>query len=252
MRRTDFIMGMPVVIDIPGLQNESIIQEAFNELKKVDEQFSPFKPDSELSRFKRGELSAETVSIGMKAVMKACLEAERYTGGFFSARYSGEFDPSGFVKGWAVGEVKNRLLEKGFSTFCISAGGDVVTKSSGDKTWRIGIQHPKKKSKVLGTVLAKNLAIATSGSYARGRHIINPKTKKPATFFLSLTVAGPNITKADVFATTAMAMGVDGLGFIDKHRGFEVLAVDKDGKIYLSGGMARLLESNLTITGEVV
>lgn len=245
-------MGMPVVIDIPGLKDETVITEAFDELKKVDGQFSPFKPESELSRFKRGELPADKVSIGMKAVMKACLEAERYTDGYFSARYDGEFDPSGFVKGWAIDEVKKSLLEKGCRTFCISAGGDMVAKSAGDKIWRIGIQHPKKKSKVLGTVLAKNLAVATSGTYARGRHIINPKTKKPATFFLSLTVAGPSIIKADVFATTAMAMGTRGLKFIDKHRSYEVLAVGKDGRVYLSGGMARLLDSDLTITGEVV
>lgn len=252
MRRTAFIMGTAVVIDVPGLKDEEVIEASFKQLRDVDEQFSPFKKTSELYRFNQRRLTPGNVSIGMKAIMKACLEAERYTDGFFSARYGYEFDPSGYVKGWAIGEVKLSLLKQGYKTFCISAGGDMAARSGGKKTWRIGILNPRKKNETLGTIVAKNIAVATSGSYERGKHIINPKTGKPADDFLSLTVAGPDIIKADVLATATFAMGKSGLIFIDKQRDYEVLAVDQKGEIYLSGGMAAMLEGELTITGKIV
>lgn len=249
---TDFIMGMPVVIDIPGLKNDQVIEKAFDNLRRIDEQFSPFKPDSELMRFRRKEVPADKVSIGMKNVMKACLEAERYTNGYFSARYGGEFDPSGYVKGWAIAEAKLLLFELGYRTFSISAGGDITTRSSGEKVWRIGVQHPKKKNALMGKIFGKNMGIATSGNYEKGTHIINPHTGKGAQELLSLTVVGPDIVKADVLATAAFAMGLSGLQFIDKQLDYEVLAVDKTGRIYLSGGMANMLEGELSITGEVI
>jgi thiamine biosynthesis lipoprotein len=252
MRKTDFIMGTAVVIDIPGLKDGKIIDAAFAQLRAVDEQFSPYKKTSELYQFNKKRLTPGNVSIGMKDVMKVCLGAENFTGGYFSARYGDEFDPSGYVKGWAVSEVKFSLLNQGFKTFCVSAGGDMTAKSAGTKVWRIGIQHPLKKNEVLGTIIGKNIAVATSGSTERGHHVINPKTGQPARDFLSLTVAGPDIVKADVMATAAFAMGMPGLDFVDKQREYEVLAVDPKGKIYLSGGMANMLESDLTITGEVV
>lgn len=252
MRRTSFIMGMPVVIDVPRLRREALIELAFSNLRVVDEQFSPFKPKSELSRFRRGELGPENLSIGMKAIMKACLEAEKATGGYFSARYSDQFDPTGYVKGWALSEVKRMFQQRGLKTFCISAGGDITARSVGRKTWRIGIQNPKKPKTILAAIVARNISVATSGNYEKGHHIINPLTGKAPHELLSLTVAGADIIKADVLATTAFAMGKAGLKFIDNIRGYEVFAVDKGGTIFMSGGMASLIEGDLTITGKVV
>jgi thiamine biosynthesis lipoprotein len=242
VRRHAIIMGMPVTLDIPSSHDQSIFIEVFKELKLVDQQFSPFKKNSELSLFNAGLIPPDHLSIGMKAVMKACLEAEVMTDGYFSARYAKKFDPTGYVKGWAVAESSRKLEERGIGTFSLSAGGDVHTKSDSAKVCQIGIQDPRDKKSIIGKISGKNLAIATSGNYERGNHIINPKSGKPAHELLSLTVVGPNIIKADILATAAYAMGAEGLKFIDdKQPDYEVLAVDSKGTVMLSGGMRDLL-----------
>lgn len=238
-------MGMPVVLDIPGCDSEAILLSVFKQLKQLDEQFSTYKPNSELSRFRRGELKPDLVSIGMKDTMKACLEWEKKTGGYFSARYGEGFDPSGYIKGWAIAEAGKSLKRLGFETFCISVGGDILASSSGSKVWNIAIQNPEHKSKVLAVIRAQNLAVATSGNYERGNHIINPKSGIPADFFTSLTVIGPDIVTADVYATAAYAMEKIGLKFVDAQPGYEILAVGKNRNIYMSSGMKALLEGQL-------
>ena len=235
-------MGMPVALDIPGTSDINIFKRVFKELHLIDEQFSPFIEHSELSRFRRGELSPEELSIGMKDVMKACLEAEAMTNGYFSARYSKDFDPTGYIKGWAIAEASRKLLKAGIGTFSLSVGGDVNAYSNSEKTWKIGILDPQNKKSIIGKIVGQNLAIATSGNYERGNHIINPKTGRPARELLSLTVEGPDIIKADILATAAYAMGKAGLKFIDdKQPGYEVLAIDRKGEVFLSGGMRNLL-----------
>jgi thiamine biosynthesis lipoprotein len=230
-------MGMPISLDIPGCNDAEIFASVFKELQIVDEQFSPYKPDSELSKFNRGELSQEEVSIGMQTVMKACLEWESKTSGYFSARYDGGFEPSGYVKGWAIHEAGNSLKKLGYETFCLGAGGDILAASRGEKVWKLGIQHPEHKSQILGSIPAQNIGVATSGTYERGNHIINPKTGKPAITFVSLTVIGPDIIIADVLATAAFAMGKKGLEFVDSWPGYEILAVDKERTVYMSTGI---------------
>ena len=90
------------------------------------------------------------------------------------------FDPSGYVKGWTVKRAGQKLKKLGHRTFCVSAGGDILAASSGKKTWKIGIQNPIDSQKILNVLSISNGAVATSGTYERGAHIINPKTGNPA------------------------------------------------------------------------
>ncbi len=245
-------MGTAVVIDIPGLKDDKIIELAFQQLRQIDERFSPYKKTSELYRFNQGLIAAGRVSSDMKAVMKACLDAEIHTNGYFSAKYSGIFDPSGYVKGWAVDRVRRSILDQGLNTFCISAGGDIVASSNGEKTWRIGILNPLKKTEAIGNISTTSLSLATSGNYERGNHIVNPVTGSAPGDFVSVSIAGPDIIEADVLATAVFAMGKNGLDFIDKQEGYEVLAIDSRGRFYSSAEMETMLEQGLTITGKVV
>jgi len=56
-------------------------------------------------------------------------------------------------------------------------------------------------------VEAIDLAIATSGAYARGDHVRNPHTGRPPAGVLSVTIVGPELATADAYATAAFAMG---------------------------------------------
>jgi thiamine biosynthesis lipoprotein len=84
-----------------------------------------------------------------------------------------------------------------------------------------------------------NGAVATSGTYERGAHIINPKTRKPPSKFLSVTVTGPEIINADIFATAVFA--ADDLTMIGERKDYEALAIGIDGSVNMTRGMKKLL-----------
>src|SRR5581483_12512347 len=99
------------------------------------------------------------------------------------------------------------LKEHGDTAFCLAAGGDVLATSAGRKKWSIGIQDPLNKRAILNKLSISDGAVATSGAYERGSHIINPKTGRPAHKYLSVTITGPDIVVADVLATSIFAGG---------------------------------------------
>ena len=219
-------MGTAVTIDVPNLKNGSVIEAAFARLRGIDRQFSPYKKDSELSRYNRGELNEQTLSQEMKHILHACRRAEEKTDGYFSAWYGDGCDPSGYVKGWGIAEAEKVLESDGYKTYCVYIGGDILARSDGKKIWKIGIQDPRDKQKTLNKLSISNGAVATSGTYERGRHIINPLTKKPADELLSITVVGPDIITADILATAAFAMGKKGIDFIKKQKGYRAIVIN--------------------------
>ena len=227
MRKVAQIMGMPISIDIPQCSDGAVFTAAFDRLREIDERFSTYKPESEVSRFSRGEIDENDLSGELKTVIKACQEASDRTDGYFSAWAAGVFDPSGYVKGWAIAEAGKVIEEEGYQTYCIGAGGDILARSDGDKKWNIGIQDPKDKSKILNTLSISSGAVCTSGSYERGAHLINPKTSQPASELLSVTVIGPDVIWADILATSVFVMGKKGIKFMDaqSNKGYRLSAV---------------------------
>jgi thiamine biosynthesis lipoprotein len=216
-------MGMAISVDIPGCGNEQVFKDVFKRLNDIDKRFSPYKKESELSRFQKKQLSQKELSKEFKQVIGACKEAEKQTGGYFSAYFSGRFDPTGYVKGWAIAQAEGVIESKGFKTYCIGAGGDILARSTSEKIWNIGIQDPEDNNKILKLLSIKNGAVATSGKYERGEHIINPKTKKPATGYISLSVIGPDIITADILATAAFAAG--NLKLIENEPAYKAVAL---------------------------
>ncbi len=241
MRLVHMVMGMGLSIDIPACNDESVFIAVFERFDQIDKRFSPYKEDSELSRYRSGKIEEKDLSSEMKKIMRACKVAEKPTDGYFSAWYDGQFDPTGYVKGWAINEGAKIIKKAGFKTYCLGAGGDILAGSDGAKIWRIGLQDPSNKNYLTSQVILKNGAVATSGNYERGRHITNPKTGKTADSLASVSVVGPDIINADVLATAAFVVGIDSISFINKHPGYEVLAVDKKGSLTISAGMSKLL-----------
>jgi thiamine biosynthesis lipoprotein len=246
MRAVEHIMGMPITLDIPDTDDEIIFNKAFDKFRKIDSRFSPYKDDSELSRFLRGEIAQEKLSAEFKKIMAACIEAEKETDGYFSAYFSGKFNPTGYVKGYAIAEAGKVIEKNGFKTYCISAGGDVVARSVSDKIWNIGIQDPDNKLKIIGNISDRNFAVATSGHYERGKHIINPKTGEFADELVSVSVVGPDIIKADILATAIFAGGKSGLDLADEIKDYETLVIDNSDGFSVSSGMVSVLNAGIS------
>ncbi|HEY1421292.1 MAG TPA: FAD:protein FMN transferase [Candidatus Dormibacteraeota bacterium] len=231
VRRVEDVMGMPVTVHVADpLVTAAALGEVFDDFALLDRVFSPFRPDSAVSRINRGELSPDGGGTLVQLVLQLCRMHEAATDGYFSAWAGGRLDPSGLVKGWAIDRACSILERHGHANFFVDAGGDVQTRglSEHGEPWRIGIRHPVQRDKVVRVVLASGRAVATSGIYEKGDHILDPHTGVPPSGLLSLTVTGPDILQADVFATAAFAMGHVGLDFIEGLPGYEAFAIDRD------------------------
>jgi thiamine biosynthesis lipoprotein len=200
--------------------------------------------ESAVSRINRGELRLEDAGQLVNQAVHLCRLYERATGGYFSAWFDGRFDPSGLVKGWAIDRACSILDGYGYGDYFVDAGGDVQTRGRNPEgsPWRVGIRHPIERDKVARVVLASGLAVATSGTYEKGRHIFDPHNGKPANAWLSFTVVGPDILQADVYATACFAMGIAGLDFVSRVAGYEAYAIDHQLRASYTTGFDALCE----------
>ena len=241
IRRVEQVMGMPIVIDLRAEDADAdLLDAAFDEFRAVDARFSTYRDDSEIMRINRGELAAADAHSDVREIIERCEQLRAETRGFFDmhAACASSIEPSGLVKGWSVDRVASILDAAGARDYAVNAGGDVRVRGRGipDDCWRVGIQHPTMRDKLAKVVVANDLAIATSGAYARGNHVLDPHTRQPPGGVLSVTITGPDLATADAYATAAFAMGVQGPPWTARLRDYEAMTILADGRVLSTPG----------------
>jgi thiamine biosynthesis lipoprotein len=233
--RVEQIMGMPIVVEVRDEDvDATALDELFEWLRWVYTTFSTYKEGSEISRLARGELALADACAEVRDVLTRCDELRLETRGYFDARVGGILDPSGLVKGWSIDRAASILDEAGLRNFAVNAGGDMRLRGG---PWRIGIQHPRERDSVAAVVEATDLAVATSGGYVRGDHVLNPYTRRPPTGILSVTVVGDELATADAYATAAFAMGGEAAShWVVRLRGYEAMIILEDDVVLAPGG----------------
>ena len=112
----------------------------------------------------------------------------------------------------------------------------------------VGIRDPRQEGKVIARIPLVDAALSTSGDYerffeadgVRYHHILSPSTGKSASAVRSVTVIGPNATRTDGLSKTIFVLGIkEGMRVLDALGDVDVIAIDKDEKIYYSKGLAR-------------
>jgi thiamine biosynthesis lipoprotein len=241
MKATWMIMGMPISLEALGPRVTPAALDAVRDwLTQVDQTFSTYKPDSEISRLNRGELKLAAVSAAVQEVLAECQRLQQLTQGYFDIQRGDIIDPSGYVKGWAIKKGAELLEEHQIWRYCLEAGGDMQLRGPGptDGPWKIGITHPLQPTRLAKVLYVAKGAVATSGTYKRGRHIYNPLTGQEVSDPISLTVIGASIDRVDALTTAAFCMGVEGLEFLHR-QGWEAMMVRADGRVVLTPGFGR-------------
>ena len=235
-------MGMPIIVEVvdSGVTGADI-ENVFTYFRAVDEIFSTYKEDSELSKINRGELREEAYSDEMKRILALSEQTRQETQGYFDISYNGILDPSGIVKGWAILQAAQMLKEAGWHNFYVDAGGDIqVAGKNGRHPWRVGIRNPFNRQEMVKVLAITDKGVATSGTAIRGQHIYDPHhPHTPPAGIVSLTVIGPNVYEADRFATAAFAMGRKGISFIGQLAGFEGYMIDDSRRATFTSGFER-------------
>jgi thiamine biosynthesis lipoprotein len=202
-------------------------------LHDADRVFSTWQAGSPLSRLRRGELGVHELPREVADVLASCMVARSLSGGWFDPwSMPGGVDPTGYVKGWATQRALDAIARSGVRSAIVNAAGDVA--SIGDlgsgTPFRIGIADPS-SPRELACVIELRGAIATSGTYERGAHLIDPHTRRPGTRVASASVAGPDLGLADALATALCVGGADVLSRIEALNGYEGLTIGFDGSL---------------------
>jgi thiamine biosynthesis lipoprotein len=129
-------------------------------------------------------------------------------------------DIGGIGKEYAVDRVIEMAQAAGLRHVMVDFGHDVRTLGSPPEggPWRVGLEDPREPGRCWSGVGVSSMAIASSGTYARGferhgkryGHIIDPRTGYPVdNGCLSVSVVAPTCTEAGILATAALILGPD-------------------------------------------
>jgi FAD:protein FMN transferase len=155
-----------------------------------------------------------------------------------------KIDFGGIAKGYAVDRAKDILAAYGIKNGLVNLGGNIFAlgNAPGKKKWKIGVEDPRNKGKLLHSFELNDRAISTSGNYERffeieGRrysHIINPVTGEPCQGIISVTVMADSAEQADALSTAIFVMGEEkGLNLAKSIKGIKVLMLKEDGRLIL-------------------
>jgi thiamine biosynthesis lipoprotein len=210
--------GTIIFIDVASKTvSESQLTSGIEECRKyfyyIDDVFSTYKPDSQVSQLRAGRRKLEDCDASVREVWDACLYAKDISDGCFDPWcVQGGFDPSGYVKGWAADKAIEILKTFGAQNIQINCAGDLSLAGgiNPGEPWKIGIRHPEEAHTIVKVFDIMDGAIATSGTYERGAHIRDPHTGLIALGARSATVYGPDGGLADALATAMVVSGREG------------------------------------------
>lgn len=153
-------------------------------------------------------------------------------------------DVGGIAKGWIADELTRLLCDNGLADFIVNLGGNVVAhgEKPGSEPWNIGIQDPRAKDALVGTLPLRDASAVTSGIYERCctvegtfyHHILSPETGMPAqTDLAGVTVVADRSIDAEGYSTTLLALGRErGITFVRKHPAIrKAVLVTLDGEV---------------------
>lgn len=210
-------MNMPFTIAFVRVDFDEILIDVLNQvvndidkyLKNVEEKFSPFLPDSLVSRHTDlgEELQDAFFDLEYQEVYSRSIIARKETQGLFDPFFNGKYNPTGFVKGWAIENafmkyikplIDNNIIEAG----AINGAGDIQvgTRFDSNFSWEIGIENPEDKEKIIAKYSIKNGAVATSGLSKKGQHIKSDNDIN----HVQVTVVGTYLSDVDVLATAGV------------------------------------------------
>lgn len=247
MRQIKIIMGMPILVEILDSSADiSVFNKVFEYFKYIDNKFSTYKKNSEITKINKGIIDKSNISPEMKLIFSLSEKTKKETNGYFDIYRDGICDPAGIVKGWAIFNASKIIKNLGYNNFYIDCGGDIqVGGKNKEKKWKVGIKNPFNQNQIIKVISIYNKGVATSGTYIRGNHIYNPKIEnKLESNIISITVVGPDVYQADRFATAAFAMGRNGINFIEKLKNFEGYSIDKKGIATMTSGFEKYVLNN--------
>jgi len=231
------VMGTVVIFDLyvePTIERcviDSLVERARAILQRADSDFSTWNSESPVSRLRRGCATLDDMPADVLEVLSLCGSVRDLSQGWFDpwAMPDG-VDPTGYVKGWAAQRALQVFDHDGITGAMVNAAGDIATRGRPgvNAAFRVGVTDPGSHGR-LACVVDVDSAIATSGTYERGQHLIDPFSGRSGARAASASVVGPDLGVADALATALAVAGSDFLDLLDGVPDYEGLTFQTDG-----------------------
>ncbi len=145
-------------------------------IREIEEMGNCFNPQSELSRY--NDDKGLSLSPELSRILSLCDYWKAETGGLFDVSVEGRINLSGFLKGYALDEIRPIFERSGLENILVNLGNSSVLalgcQPGSSEGWTV--KNLSGESFVL-----KNQCLTTSGNDSENRrHIINPHTGKYA------------------------------------------------------------------------
>jgi thiamine biosynthesis lipoprotein len=167
---------------------------ALDEIDRLEDLLSFFRPDSEISRLNRGERPANSEVSDLLAWATRISAATQHA---FDAQFAGKWNLGAIGKGYAIDAALRHIRPQS----ALMQGGQSSIAAVG--TWTVALGDPP-----FARLKLTNQAIGTSGEQFQPGHILDPRTGRPAhPAVMSATCIAPTATEADAFSTAFYVMG---------------------------------------------
>lgn len=236
-------MGTVFSFRMPDGVSRAELDAAVSELHRLDRRYSPFDDGSWVCAVRRGDAMLGDATGEDLEVLDGCSEMSLITQGYFDAWAGGGFDPSGWVKGWAVRKLASGLRSARGPSVLVNGGGDIQAfgRDTELTSWRLAVSHPMRPGHIAVVIEGSDeLAVATSGTTERGAHILS-KGGAPASDIVSISVVGPDTRVADSLATAGVAMGRHARSYFESDlcpSRYGALAFMSDGEVWWTDELA--------------
>lgn len=124
------------------------------------------------------------------------------------AREGVQLDPGALGKGFAVDLAVQSLRRDGVRSALVNFSGNIYALGAppGELAWEVAVRDPTQPDRVLGVLQLSDAAVAASGAYEKGEHILSPRTLRPVRGVLGTAVVAPSATLADGYSTAGYVL----------------------------------------------
>lgn len=271
-------LGTPIVITMAAhdeARAREAIERAFAECARIENAYSRFSGDNELSALNAqvgqwAEVSEELYKLiefgervkqrtggAFDLTVKSILEGWGYDAAYSlqeglpgqigrveladgRVKLSAPLELGGLGKGYAIDRMDSFLQD--FANVCINAGGDIRVRGLDENghPWRIVFEHPTDITKAIGYVDTSDLALACSSpsrrSWRNRHHLVDPRSGEAAGNMMAVYTQSASALVADAYSTALFVLGFEKARELLPELPVEAMLVGIDGMAYRSAG----------------
>lgn len=217
--------------DIIVMNQLKAAAERINEqLKKIDRDFSPFRYDSLVSKFQRGDKSPMRFSNDFEFIYNSSVLAEQMTDGIYTSHFAGKYDPIKLVRSWAIEQAFDTcmipmLKHPDIDGIWLSDDNQikVATKQGSDFSWSIDIKDSTKTDEIVTTYYLKSGVISMMEiADNSGSHIGHNNVKQSI-------ILGNSLTETGIWAEVSVCADIKKMAAFIEHYHLSGIMIDQQG-----------------------